>query len=140
MNTTLARRIVVEVTALAELCAAFSAHYGRHYQLKPGSPKEAWTLYQEILDRQRVIAGLLDTSALEQPRTAHIRWWEQQDAIDTSVTQELFMEAHQLVIRCVYAEAGAQDTSPGITCSQAIIAGLLHPNALRDPARNSYAA
>jgi hypothetical protein len=142
MNIAIARRVVAETTLLTELVATFQAHYGKNYRLKAGSPAEAWTLHRQILDQQRAIAGLLDADIIEQPVYKHIRWWQQQDAMDTGVTQELFFEAHQLVARCAYTEASAHDPckSPGIACSQAIIAGMLHPNALNDPKRMDYAA
>lgn len=142
MNIAIARRVVEETTALTELAAVFQARYGKTYRLKPGSPDEAWTLYNRILDQQRAIAGLLDSDVIEQPIYKHIRWWQQQDAMDTSVTQDLFSEAHQLLARCAYTEACAHDPrqSPGIACSQAVIAGMLHPHALQDPKRTVYAA
>jgi hypothetical protein len=62
--------------------------------------------------------------------------------MDTGITQDLFFEVHQLVARCAFSEACAHDPhhSPGIACSQAVIAGMLHPLALQDPQRNVYAA
>ncbi|MFN8375431.1 MAG: hypothetical protein U0694_21455 [Anaerolineae bacterium] len=142
MNTAIARRIVEETTQLTELVAVFQARYGKTYRLKPGSPAEAWTLHRQILDQQRAIAGLLDADVIEQPVYKHIRWWQQQEAMDTGVTQDLFFEAYQLVTRCAFTEANAHDLrrSPGIACSQAVIAGMLHPVALQDPKRNIYAA
>jgi hypothetical protein len=142
MNTAIARRLVEVTAGLTELVAIFQARYGKGHRLKAGSPAEAWTLYRQILDQQRTIAGLLDDDAVEHPALNHIRWWQQQDTMDTSVTQNLFFQAHQLVARCAYTEASTHETrqSPGIACSQAVIAGMLHPLALQDPQRNMYAA
>ncbi|NWF67637.1 MAG: hypothetical protein HXY40_00985 [Chloroflexi bacterium] len=141
MDTNTARQIVVEVTALSELATAFQAKYGKGYSLKADSAPEAWTLHNRMRDHQRTLAGLLDSEALAQPQIRN-RWWEQHDAMDIRTTQDLFFEAYQLLTRCVYAESANHDLrqSPGITCSQAIIAGMLHPAARQDPVRMVYAA
>jgi hypothetical protein len=140
MNTQVARKLVDAIAGLAVLAATFQAKYGKHYQLKAGSPKEAWTLYHDMLNQQRYIAGMLDIEALENPRIRGEGWWRQHDVIDTSATQELCVEAHMLLTRCVYAEANNHAASPAVICSQTIIAGLLAPVALQDPAQESYVA
>jgi hypothetical protein len=142
MNTKTAHALVAAVAVLAEQSARFGAQYGSHHKLKAGSAPEAWKAYWDMLEQQRRIAGLLDTAVLDTPKPGGELWWKTLDVINTPSVLALALEAQQLLMRCAYAEITHPDqiSTPAIICSQALIAGLLHPNAVQDPARGIYAA
>jgi hypothetical protein len=142
MNTKTAHAVVTAVAVLAEQSARFCAQYGSQHLLKAGSAPEAWKAYWDMLEQQRQIAGLLDAEALTPPKQSGELWWKTLDVINTAAMLALALEAQQLLMRCAYAEAAHPDqtSTPAIMSSQALIAGILHPNAVQDPARGVYAA
>ena len=131
MNTVSARQLMAENAQLIEYASIFQARYGKQYRLKPGSPSEAWDLHQAIFDRQVAIAHLLDTAAIETPMQRCTPWWKWQDVIDTSVACTMAAEASHLIACCASFEAEPRAaSSPAVSASQAVIAGMLHPSAL----------
>lgn len=132
MNTATARKIIMETAELLALCSRFQALYGKDYRMKPGSPEDAWDLYQAIFDQQRMIAEMLDTDALERPLKRWGEWWNRQETIDIALVSELAKEASHLIACCAYNEADPQryaDNVGMVRTSQGVIAGLLHPAA-----------
>lgn len=96
--------------------------------MKPGSPTQAWDLYQSILNQQTAIAQLLDSDALEDSAQRQ-QWWKWQESIDTSIVTQIAQEAYHLIACCASFEANpAGSNSPVIGCSQRVIAGMLHPS------------
>ena len=96
--------------------------------MKPGSPTQAWDLYQTMLNQQTAIAGLLDVDALEDVAQRLPQWWKWQESIDTGVIAQMAQEAYHLIACCASSEASpAANASPVIACSQRVIAGMLHP-------------
>lgn len=99
--------------------------------MKPGSPTQAWDLYQSILNQQAAIARLLDLDALENPSQRLPQWWKWQETMDTGVVAQIAQEAYHLIACCASFEANpSAHTSPVIGCSQRVIAGMLHPSSL----------
>ena len=97
--------------------------------MKPGSPTQAWDLYQAMLNQQTAIAQLLDKDALEDNMQRTPQWWKWQESIDTGVVAQLAQEAYHLIACCASNEANPMaHTSPVIGCSQRVIAGMLHPS------------
>lgn len=133
MDTTTAQALVSHVGELTRLCATYQAELGRGYRVKPGSGERAWTLYNAIVSKQVAIGELLSRDALEKPRVVLNKWWDRQDVPDLSITTEMIQEVSRLIACCAYieAEAGTTDWSYAVFCSQAVIAGTLHPSALQ---------
>jgi hypothetical protein len=128
MNTTHARLVAAKVAELIEMASIFQSCYGKDYQMKPGSPAQAWDLYQSILNQQTAIARLLDTDALDHPSQNMPQWWKWQETMDTGVVAQIAQEAYHLIACCASFEANPTgSTSPVIGCSQRVIAGMLHP-------------
>jgi hypothetical protein len=133
MNTNTVRQLIDEIANLAERVATFQARYGRNYTLKPGSPEEAWDLYNAIQDGQSIIAGMLEDDPRQNPHYRYGRWWERHEVLDTGVAQDLLAEAGHLLAHCAYASADADRTDYHYVMytSQCNIAGMLHPVALQ---------
>ncbi|HEX2621829.1 MAG TPA: hypothetical protein VHL11_16845 [Phototrophicaceae bacterium] len=133
MKTHTALEIAAHTAALVQLCAAFQAQYGRYCTLKPGSSPEAWSLYNEITNRQIAIGQLLDEKAVETPNNSFARWWEHQDVMDLSNAKTLMQQVSHLIATCAYFEAETHETdwSYAIYCAESTIAGLIHPAALQ---------
>ncbi|MDX1993307.1 MAG: hypothetical protein SF029_13020 [bacterium] len=133
MDVVTAREVMTEAVRLAEHTARFQAKYGRFYTLKPGSPADAWALYQDILSDQCRIATLLDDASLEQLHHRCGAWWAREDVIDTGVVRELMAEVGNLLTCCAYFEASQdeRDWSYAVQLSQRTIAGMLHPTSLQ---------
>jgi hypothetical protein len=131
MNMATARKVISETVELLVLCSRFQATYGKDYRLKPGSPQNAWELYQAIFDKQRIIAELLDSDALERPLKRWGEWWKRQETIDIALVNELAKEANHLIACCAYNEVNTQsgEVSSAVRASQGVIAGILHPSA-----------
>lgn len=131
MNTTTALALTAHAAELIRLTASYQATYGRGYPLKPGSGAHAWGLYDAIMAEQVAIAEQLTPDALEEPRIVHLKWWERQDVPDLPMANELMQEISRLIACCAYIEAqsGSTDWSYAVFCSQAVIAGMLHPAA-----------
>ena len=128
MNTTRARLLAAKVAELIENVSIFQSCYGKDYRMKPGSPTQAWDLYQSILNQQTAIAQLLDSDALEDSAQRQ-QWWKWQESIDTSIVTQIAQEAYHLIACCASFEANpAGSNSPVIGCSQRVIAGMLHPS------------
>jgi hypothetical protein len=131
MNTATARHLAAKVAELIEYASIFQARYGKQYRMKPGSPAEAWDLYQMITDQQTEIGRLLDSAALESPVRRCTPWWNWQDIIDTGVVNLLAAEVSHLIACCASFEAEPRSAeSPAVRASQSVIAGMLHPSAL----------
>lgn len=132
MNVVTAREIMAQTALLIEHSAAFQAIYGRYYQLKPGSSEDAWTRYHAVLERQTMIARLLDTDTLENVPHRCGEWWKREDVIDTGVLRVLVAEVANMLMSCacMEAEPTGRDLSYTIDLSQRTIAGMLHPTTL----------
>lgn len=131
MNTATARQIAARIAELIELASIFQARYGKQYRMKPGSPAEAWDLHQALFDQQVAIAHLLDPSTLETPLRRPAQWWKYQDEMDTGSACLMAAEASHLIASCACFEAAPRaDSSPVVSTSQAVIAGMLHPSTL----------
>ena len=97
--------------------------------MKPGSPTQAWDLYQSILNQQTAIAQLLDLDALEDSSQRQPQWWKWQESIDTGIVTQIAQETYHLIACCASFEANPTgNNSPVIGCSQRVIAGMLHPS------------
>jgi hypothetical protein len=133
MRTEVALELTQNVAQLVELTATFQAKYGRHYTLKPGSPAEAWALYNQIFNQQATIAQMLDTRALQMPQEGYDKWWERQDAMDLSIAKTLIQHSSHLIATVAYfnAEAHETDWSYAVYCAESAVAGLLHPSAIQ---------
>jgi len=145
MDVITAREVMVEASCLVEQSAKFQALYGRYYQLKPGSPEDAWTRYQLILTRQSRIAQLLDSGSLEDTHRRCGEWWTREDVIDTGVLKELMTEIGHLLACCAYfeVETHGKNWSYAVQLSQRAIAGMLHPTSLQvasDERNHRYAS
>ena len=131
MNTTTARLIATRIAELIEFTSIFQTRYGKDYEMKPGSPAEAWRLYQAIFDQQTSIAALLDVASLEIPVYRLPMWWKRQETIDNAIITQMAQEAFHLIACCASYEANPDhQPSPVILCSQRVIAGALHPSTL----------
>ena len=129
MNTVTARLIAVKVAELIEMASIFQSCYGKDYRMKPGSPTQAWDLYQAMLNQQSTIAQLLDMDALEDAAQKLPQWWKWQESIDTGIVAQMAQEIYHLIACCASFEANpSASTSPVIGCSQRVIAGMLHPS------------
>ena len=128
MNTAIARLLAAKVAELIEMASIFQSCYGKDYRMKPGSPTQAWDLYQSILNQQTAIAQLLDLDALEDSAQRQ-QWWKWQESIDTGIVTQIAQEAYHLIACCASFEANPTGSnSPVIGCSQRVIAGMLHPS------------
>ena len=129
MNTAFARLLAAKVAELMETASIFQSCYGKDYRMKPGSPTQAWDLYQTMLNQQTAIAQLLDVAALEDAALRLPQWWKWQESIDTGVIAQMAQEAYHLIACCASFEANpTANSSPVIGCSQRVIAGMLHPS------------
>jgi hypothetical protein len=129
MNTTHARLLAVKVAELIEMASIFQSCYGKDYRMKPGSPPQAWDLYQAMLSQQTAIAQLLDTDALQDAAQRMPQWWKWQESIDTGVITQMAQETYHLIACCASFEANPTgNNSPVIGSSQRVIAGMLHPS------------
>ena len=130
MNTALARHLAAKVAELIEIASIFQSCFGKDYRMKPGSPTQAWDLYQAMLNQQTAIARLLDLDALEDAAQRLPQWWKWQESIDTGMVAQMAQEAFHLIACCASFEANpSASNSPVIGCSQRVIAGMLHPTA-----------
>ena len=129
MNTALSRLLAAKVAELIEMASIFQSCYGKDYRMKPGSPQQAWDLYQAMLNQQTAIARLLDVDALEDPAQRLPQWWKWQETMDTGMVAQMAQETYHLIACCASFEANpTASTSPVISCSQRVIAGMLHPS------------
>ncbi|QPC84197.1 hypothetical protein G4Y79_07440 [Phototrophicus methaneseepsis] len=136
MSIVQARQIAINVVHLAELAARFQAKYGRNYVVKPDSPQDAVSLYEEILSQQALIAGMLSPEALDVAYHRFGNWWSRHDVIDSAIVNELVMDACNLVSRAGYIEETNPRETQSLLPIQKSIAGMLHPNA-REMAREA---
>jgi hypothetical protein len=131
VNTLLARDMAGKHAVLIEMVSIFQCRYGKDYRIKPGSPADAWELYQSILDHQVQLARLLDVNALENPIFRLHTWWKFQDVMDVGVVFSIGSEINHLIACCACSDADpALEPSPVIQTSQRTIAGMLHPSAI----------
>jgi hypothetical protein len=131
VNTLLARDMAGKHAVLIEMVSIFQCRYGKDYRIKPGSPADAWELYQSILDHQVQLARLLDANALENPIFRLHTWWKFQDVMDVGVVFSIGSEINHLIACCACSDADpALEPSPVIQTSQRTIAGMLHPSAI----------
>ena len=129
MNTAMARLVAAKIAELIEIASIFQSCYGKDYRMKPGSPTQAWDLYQSMLSQQTAIAQLLDLDALEDTAQQLPQWWKWQESIDTGMVAQMAQEAYHLIACCASFEASpTASASPVIACSQRVIAGMLHPS------------
>jgi len=129
MKTANARLVATKVAELIETASIFQSCYGKDYRMKPGSPTQAWDLYQTMLNQQTAIAGLLDVDAVEDAAQRLPQWWKWQETIDTGMVAQMAQEAYHLIACCASFEANpGANSSPVIACSQRVIAGMLHPS------------
>jgi hypothetical protein len=129
MNTARARLLAGKVAELIETASIFQSCYGKDYRMKPGSPTQAWDLYQAMLNQQTAIAQLLDIDVLENSAQRLPQWWKWQESIDTGIVAQMAQEVYHLIACCASFESNpTANTSPVIACSQRVIAGLLHPS------------
>ncbi len=133
MNVKNAHEIVVLAARLIEQTAMFQTCFGRDYILKPGSPSEAWALYESVAYTQAEIARLLDPETTDNPHHRHGEWWQRRDMMDVAVAQQLMIEAGHLLACCAthVANQPPTDFSYVIICSQMAIAGMLHPSSVQ---------
>lgn len=133
MNTQLANQIMDDAVRLLNLSAAYHARYGQDSSLRPGSPDDAWQLYNESIALQFRIVRLLDERAVENPHRLHGEWWVRDDVMDTATAQQLLQEVSHLIARCTYFEVNdnRDEWCYAIHVAQNTIAGLLHPNSLQ---------
>ena len=128
MKTANARLVATKVAELIEMASIFQSCYGKDYRMKPGSPTQAWDLYQAMLNQQTAIARLLDLDALEDAAQRLPQWWKWQESIDTGMVAQMAQETYHLIACCASFEANpTASTSPVISSSQRVIAGMLHP-------------
>lgn len=142
MNITTAHTLLAAVTRLVEIAAIYQSCYGDSPRLKPGSPAQAWQLYQESLDTQCAIARLLEIAPREQPnRGKYGAWWLRRDVIDSGSAHALLEEAGHLLASTVYAQASARGADQGYAVYgvQANMAALLLPASLQIAADDSSA-
>ena len=129
MNTTSARLLAAKVAELIEAASIFQACYGKDYCMKPGSPIQAWELYQTMLNQQTAIAQLLDLTAIENVAQQLPQWWKWQESIDTGIVAQMAQEVYHLIACCATLEANpTAKHSHVIGASQRVIAGMLHPS------------
>ncbi len=130
MNTAIARGLAENAARLMDIATRFEVLFGRNYQLKPGSPQEAWDLYQQAYEEQSRIARQLDVEALERPFVRWGQWWERRDMMDTGIINELVAEIFHLISYCACHEANSDEHFPvTLRLAQEAIAGILHPAA-----------
>ena len=131
MNTARARLLAAKTAELIEMASIFQSCYGKDYRMKPGSPTQAWDLYQAMYEQQVAIGRLLDVEALENPAYRIPQWWKFQEVLDTGVVGTMAQEAYHLIACCASFESNpAASSSPVIGCSQRVIAGMLHPSTV----------
>ena len=121
MKSQVAKTLLNEAARLVELTAMFQANYGRHYRLTRQSPEAAWTLHNDMLNTQSIIANLLDPDALTEARPDYGAWWERDDVMDVAMSQRMISLISQLMASTAHAEANA--------AIQRNIAGMLHPES-----------
>ncbi len=135
MNTHVARNILNEAARLMELTATFQARYGRAYIMTQGAPQAAWQLYNDIMNSQALIAGLLDVEALEDSHNPYGQWWTYNDVMTPIMAQHLITEAAQLLSSMAYVQSqqadGKVNAPHAVNMLQRAIAGILHPNSYR---------
>lgn len=135
MNIEKARTILNEAARLMELTATFQARYGRGYVLRAGTPQEAWSLYDDIMDAQSIIANLLDPDALGDAHYPYGKWWEHHDVMEPSMVHQLIQEVSHLLGSLAHIEShknrqyGTPDNA--VCMTQRAIAGMLHPESYR---------
>jgi hypothetical protein len=131
MNTSTACELAGKIAEMIAYASTFQCQYGKDYRMKPGSPDEAWELYQAIFNQQVAIASLLDIYALENPARILPMWWKIRETLDTSSATQISQEACHLIACCACYEADpGSGPSPAIRSSQCVIAGMLHPSAV----------
>src|SRR5690606_10323725 len=104
MNTSTAHTLISQAAHLVERTAAFQARYGDHYELKPGSPPDAWSHYDELLQLQSQIARLLDPAALDNAYSKYGKWWDRHDVIDSATAHAVMNEMVHLMACCANRE------------------------------------
>ena len=134
MNTRQAQHLLADAGKLVQLSATFTARYGRHYELRPDSPEDAWKLYDAIQAIQAEIVAGLDDILMMKPHHRCGKWWERHDVIDLSTAQAISHEVSNLIACCAAHEANAPGStawSYAIQNAQLAIAGMLHPAAIQ---------
>ncbi|GAB4512676.1 MAG: hypothetical protein OHK0046_12580 [Anaerolineae bacterium] len=133
MNMNNARAMLNHAAQLIELSATFQTRYGRDYAMKPGSPADAWELYDAIFTLECQIGRLLDANALENLHHRHGEWWKRQDVMDTATAREILEVTGHLIACCARVSANQTDAewSYAIKTLQQSIAGMLPPASLQ---------
>ncbi len=131
MKTHQARHLLEDAGKLVHHIAVFATCYGRHYELCPGSPDDAWALYETIQAIQAEIAAGLDEILWMRPHHRCGEWWERQDVMDVSTAQAISYEVSHLIACCAAHEAKAPGSTAAIQNAQLAIAGMLHPAAIQ---------
>lgn len=132
MNTQSAYEILNRAAHLVELSVIFQLKYGKSYTLKPGSPAEAWALYDQTLEIESEIAALLDEAPRDTPYSRHGEWWLRYDVMDHAIARSLVAEAGNLIACTTHAEVDSErKTAWSVISIQSVIAGMLHPTSLQ---------
>jgi hypothetical protein len=133
MNTAIAREIAAKSAQLVALTAEFEATYGKNYTLKPGSPQDAWDLYDAVFQTESSLASLLDSAALLNPHHRYGKWWDRVETMETAIAQQLMLEARHLIARCAHHHVNQPDSdwSYAIQTAQCAIAGMMRPASLQ---------
>jgi hypothetical protein len=140
MDTTTALQVAAQVAKLTELTTVFQVRCNFPSRLTDSTTADMDDLYQMIQHQQFAIARLLDDEALADPLLHESMWWQTQAMLDPQTVAELAQEANQLIACCAQVEADPHSrlVYPA-SYSQAVIAGLLHPD-VRQTALNSLQA
>lgn len=140
MDTTTALQVAAQVAKLTELTTVFQVRCNFPSRFTDSTTADIDDLYQMIQHQQFAIARLLDGEALADPLLNESMWWQTQPVLDPRTVAELAQEANQLIACCAQMEADPY--TPLVypaSYSQAVIAGLLHPD-VRQAALNSLQA
>jgi hypothetical protein len=132
MNIQNTYEILNKAAQLVELSVTFQLKYGVHYILKPGSPAEAWSLYDQTLEIEAEIAALLDETPRDTPYSRHGKWWLRYDVMDHATARSLVAEAGNLIACTTHAAVDTErETAWSVISIQSVIAGMLHPISLQ---------
>jgi len=125
MNIEHARQIAIYTFEMAEVVSRFHAQFGYDYHLTSDSPSEAWELHHACMDKQLLIARLLDTEAVANAYTQNSEWWKRRDMITAYFLDQMLTQTLRLLTFIIYQES--RDTTLNSRNTQESIAGMLHP-------------
>ncbi len=128
METATALQVAHEAAKLVQYVASYQAKFGRSYEVKPGSSREAWDLYHQIFNQQAAIARLLDVDVLEQASSRLNRWWERQETLDLSIAEGILRASGHLIACIAYFVEDGHGAYT-VHSAQHMLACMLHPAA-----------